>query len=97
MSGSSEENLANESICWIAIPFNGESNVKIPLTCMGDGSFYLSTIKSYAKLFETMDQWLVKFSDLTQDQYNGKLAALKPSIDEESSLHGENSQDDRNI
>jgi hypothetical protein len=97
MSGSSEENLANESICWIAIPFNGESNVKIPLTCMGDGSFYLSTIKSYAKLFETMDQWLVKFSDLTQDQYNGKLAALKLSIDEESSLHLENSQDDRNI
>jgi hypothetical protein len=97
MSGSSEENLANESICWIEIPFNGESNIKIPLTSIGDGSFYLSTIKSYAKLFETMDQWLVKFSDMTQNQYNGKLAALKPSIDEESSLHGENSEDDRDI
>jgi hypothetical protein len=82
MSGSSEENLAHGSICWIEVPFNGDSNVKIPITDIGDGTFYLSTVKSYAKLFETMDQWLVKFADLTQDKYDCMLAAVKPSLDE---------------
>lgn len=87
-SSKTSQSLSNIGAFHLEIPMINGKKIKFPLIQINTDTYYLNYVKSFSKLYSTLDTWLIENQGIDEQDYreifetyrNASLSHMQPSL-----------------